>query len=152
MPRARFCTRLTTRLASANLQIDAPEWRLWINSLELRMRHGAFLEDLTEALRQAALELLHASLSPSGFEQVRAIMRLNRVLGYYLSVSGHPGSDDPWGWQLDGHHLNINCVVLRDQMVVTPSFMGAEPRVSDRQPFPEARAFDREQHYALHAH
>ncbi len=34
---------------------------------------------------------------------------------------------EPWGWQLDGHHLNINYFVLGDQVVMTPTFMGSEP-------------------------
>ena len=24
---------------------------------------------------------------------------------YYLSIFGQPGGDNPWGWQLDGHHF-----------------------------------------------
>ncbi len=31
------------------------------------------------------------------------------------------------GWQLDGHHINLHCFVLGDQMVFTPAFLGAEP-------------------------
>ncbi len=147
---------------AACLPIDAPDWRLWTNSMELRLRHGVFLESLTELQRGAALELLRASLSDDGFERVSTVMRLNRVLGeitgdttilnewrYYLSIFGRPGPDQPWGWQLDGHHLNVNCFVLRDQLVLTPCFMGAEPRISDRQPYPQARAFDREQQGGL---
>ncbi len=40
---------------------------------------------------------------------------------------GEPSADKPWGWQLDGHHLNINYFVLGDQVVMTPAFMGSEP-------------------------
>ena len=122
------------------------------------MRHGWFLEELDQAGRDAALQLLRASLSAGGFEQVRNLMYLNRTLGeitgdttilnewrYYLTVFGQPQPDEPWGWQIDGHHLNMNCFVLRDQLVLTPCFMGAEPRIADRPPFAEARAFDREQ-------
>jgi len=39
---------------------------------------------------------------------------------YWLSVMGTPSADEPWGWQLDGHHLIINCFILKDQMVLTP--------------------------------
>jgi hypothetical protein len=142
----------------ASYAVDAPEWRLWVNSMELRMRHGWFLEDLDRAQREAALQLLRASLSLGGFEQVRNLMYLNRTLGeitgdttilnewrYYLTVFGQPQPDEPWGWQIDGHHLNMNCFVLGDQLVLTPCFMGAEPRIADRPPFAGARAFDREQ-------
>jgi len=40
---------------------------------------------------------------------------------------GFPSASEPWGWQIDGHHLIVNCFVLGDQMVLTPNFMGSEP-------------------------
>ena len=42
--------------------------------------------------------------------------------------SVRPGSGEPWGWQIDGHHLCINTVVFDGRIVMTPTFMGAEPR------------------------
>ena len=46
---------------------------------------------------------------------------------YFVSIFSTPSADQPWGWQLDGHHLNINCLVLGEDMVLTPTFMGSEP-------------------------
>ncbi len=43
---------------------------------------------------------------------------------------GTPSAQEPWGWQLDGHHLIINYFVLGDQVVMTPSFWGSEPSVA----------------------
>jgi hypothetical protein len=40
---------------------------------------------------------------------------------------GDPSGTEPWGWQLDGHHLIINYFVLGDQVVMTPLFVGSEP-------------------------
>jgi hypothetical protein len=40
---------------------------------------------------------------------------------------GEPSDTQPWGWQLDGHHLILNYFILRDQVVMTPAFMGSEP-------------------------
>jgi Protein of unknown function (DUF3500) len=67
-------------------------------------------------------------------------MRLNHTIGeitgswteygewvYFLSLFGRPSEDEPWGWQIDGHHLIVNCFVLGDQVVLTPLFMGSEP-------------------------
>ena len=66
-------------------------------------------------------------------------MRLNQLLAdvsgspdefgewaYFVSVFGEPG-DDPWAWQIDGHHISVNCTVIGDQLVMTPMFMGSEP-------------------------
>src|SRR5919199_662126 len=46
---------------------------------------------------------------------------------YWLSVFGEPSASQPWGGQIDGHHLILNCFVLGDQVVMTPQFMGSEP-------------------------
>ena len=71
-------------------------------------------------------------------------MRLNETLGelnadnfveygewkYWISIMGEPSATGPWGWQLDGHHLNLNYFVLGDQVVMTPAFWGSEPAVA----------------------
>src|SRR5262249_24997587 len=44
---------------------------------------------------------------------------------------GEPSEHEPWGWQIDGHHLIVNCFVLGDQVVITPVFMGSEPVVAE---------------------
>ena len=43
---------------------------------------------------------------------------------------GEPSAKDPWGWQVDGHHLIINYFVLGDQVVMTPTFVGSEPVIA----------------------
>jgi hypothetical protein len=98
------------------------------------------LETLDAAPRQLGTDLLGSTLSGRGFLQARNIMRINGLLAeitgrpdeygewpYFVSVFGTPSADQPWGWQLDGHHLNVNCFVLGHQMVLTPTFMGSEP-------------------------
>ncbi len=63
-------------------------------------------------------------------ELVRVITGSDEEYGewlYWLSLLGTPSADEPWGWQLDGHHLIVNCFVLGDQVVMTPLFMGSEP-------------------------
>ena len=130
----------STQRKAVSFPIDADEFRNWCNVHIYLMRHGLLLDDLAERPRQAALELLRASLSARGFDDVRDVMRFNEVLAeitgsldeygewlYFLSIFGTPSDDEPWGWQLDGHHLNLHCFVLGDQMVMTPAFLGAEP-------------------------
>jgi hypothetical protein len=121
--------------------LEASEWRQWSNIHPFLMRHGQTLEELTGAQRAAALELVRASLSGSGYSLARNIMRLNEYIGeicggrweeygewlYWISIFGSPSPTEPWGWQIDGHHLIVNCFVLGDQIVMTPTFMGSEP-------------------------
>ena len=49
---------------------------------------------------------------------------------YFFTVMGRPSATEPWGWQIDGHHLVVNYFVLGDQVVMTPVFMGGEPVVA----------------------
>ena len=128
--------------ARTTFPVDDIEWRKW-NNVHRYDRQGVSLAELTEAQRDAALGLLRAGLSPSGVEKAQAVMRLNGHLGeltgrpeeygegaYFLTVMGDPSLSEPWGWQLDGHHLNLNYFVLGDQVVMTPAFMGSEPVVA----------------------
>lgn len=130
----------TAQRAKVMLDTEADERRLWFNVHPNFFRHGLMLEDLAPAQRAAALRLLEATLSARGFAQARDIMRLNDLLievtgkradygewPYFVTLFGMPSADAPWGWQIDGHHLNLNFFVLGDQLVFTPSFMGSEP-------------------------
>ena len=114
---------------------------MWINVHMNHFRHGLLLEDLAPPVRQLALGILRATLSARGYHQARSIMRLNELLAeltgdheafgewpYFLSIFGTPSGDEPWGWQIDGHHLCVNTVVFDGRIVMTPAFMGAEPR------------------------
>jgi hypothetical protein len=120
------------------------------------------LDQMSPSQREAARELLRVSLSVRGFETARNVMKLNEVLGEitgnweffgewlnFLCIFGTPSMDEPWGWQIDGHHLNLNDFVLKDQVVMTPAFWGAEPAIADRGPYAGLREFDAEQRNRL---
>ena len=120
--------------------IDSDQWRKWSNIHPTLMRHGTPLFDMSDVQRDHAFALLRESLSQRGFEEALDIMHLNETVQemtgrlaeygedlYWLSIMGTPSAMEPWGWQWDGHHLIINYFVLGDQVVVTPTFLGAEP-------------------------
>ncbi|MGH7930789.1 MAG: DUF3500 domain-containing protein, partial [Candidatus Binatia bacterium] len=120
--------------------VDATEWRQWSNIHPTLMRHGTPLFEMSDAQRDRAFALLRESLSNAGFEEALDVMHLNESVMemtgkldeygedlYWLSIMGEPSASAPWGWQWDGHHLIINYFILGDQVVVTPSFLGAEP-------------------------
>jgi hypothetical protein len=128
----------------ASFEIDSDAWRRWWNIHPYLMRHGVQLEDLADQQREAALRLLEETLSASGFRTARDVLRLNHTVGeitgswteygewvYFISLFGQPSANEPWGWQIDGHHLIVNCFVLGDQVVVTPMFLGSEPVVAE---------------------
>ena len=68
---------------------------------------------------------------------------------YFMTISGTPSATEPWGWQLDGHHININCFILGDQVVLTPTMLGAEPVYGNRAPYLGIREFAAEEHAGL---
>ena len=142
--------------------VDADEWRAWCNVHIFLFRHGLLLEDLAAEPRAAAVELLRASLSARGFGDVRDVMRVNEVLReitgsddqygewmFFLSIFGVPSTTEPWGWQVDGHHLNLHCFVLGDQIVLTPAFLGAEPCHVTSGPHAGLRVFGAEERRGL---
>ncbi|WP_051777014.1 DUF3500 domain-containing protein [Pseudorhizobium pelagicum] len=119
--------------------VDHSEWRNWANVHRFE-RQGVSLREMTSTQRESAYNLLKASLSARGYATTRDIMKLNHHLAelvsnfdeygehlYWFTLMGQPSHSEPWGWQIDGHHLIVNYFVLGDQVVMTPTFMGSEP-------------------------
>lgn len=125
--------------------VDAPEWRRWSNvDNGIYVRQGVSLEEMTDDQKAAAWGLLQSSLSPQGLALSRNIMKTDQTLlelnedtlsfgeeKYFFTMMGLPSPEEPWGWQLDGHHLVINYFVLGDQVVMSPVFLGGEPVVTE---------------------
>jgi hypothetical protein len=128
---------------SYRYSLDAREWRAWSNPEFVIHEVGLRLEDLSKAKVDAILRLIQASLSPEGYELLSELMDLNGFLGeltdlptimssrsYWTALYGTPSADEPWGWQLFGHHIAINFVSVGGRQVIAPLFLGAEPAVS----------------------
>ncbi len=161
-----FLAALTVEQRSRVMfSVDAPEWRQWSN-MSAYARQGIGFDEMTAGQREQAFRLMRAALSAKGFKLSRDIMRLNETLGeltarpdrysewfYWLTVMGAPSESEPWGWQVDGHHLVINYFVLGNQVVMSPVFMGSEPVFAESGIFKGTRVLgtEREQAYALYA-
>lgn len=148
----------TAERETAQFPPDSEAWRAWSNIHPYLMRHGVCLNDLGETQRAAALALVRETLSASGFTTARNVMKLNEHIReltgrseeygewyYWLSIFGTPSEDQPWGWQIDGHHLIINCFALGDQIVLTPNFMGSEPVFAASGHYAGTRVFEDEE-------
>jgi len=142
--------------------IDSQLWRHWQNTEIYVEHHGLRLDDADASLRAATMAVLRASLSGKGYDVTRGVMKLNRFLGdlvggpdvlgewaYIFCLFGEPSESEPWGWQLFGHHLSLNCLVIGRQMVLTPCFFGAEPNYADTGPFAGTRLFEDEERAGL---
>ena len=147
---------------AASFDVDSIAWRQWSNIHPFLMRHGAFLDSLMPTQRDNAMTLLKESLSPKGYQTARDIMRLNETILeltgkteeygewlYWMSLMGTPSSDEPWGWQIDGHHLIINYFMVNGRAVMSPVFMGSEPIDADAGKYKGTRVFHDEEHLGL---
>ncbi|MER5437435.1 DUF3500 domain-containing protein [Streptomyces sp. NPDC002790] len=134
--------------------VDAVEWQTWSNPEFLQFDTGLRLEFQPPEVRDAALALIRASLSPEGYEEVRTMMRINGFLGevvglenilgefsYNFALYGTPDERAPWGWQLFGHHCAVNYLVVEGRSTIGPAFLGAEPNLIDAGPHAGANAF-----------
>jgi hypothetical protein len=148
--------------ARALFGLESDAWRRWSNIHPFLMRHGVCLDEMSPAQREAALALVRESLSVQGFQTARDVMRLNELVLaitgshaeygewlYWMSIMGTPDADGPWGWQIDGHHLIVNCFVLADQVVMTPMFLGSEPVAASEGPYAGTRVFRAEEQGGL---
>ena len=137
--------------------VNDPEWRKWMNQ-HFYVRNGIGFYEMSEAQRQAAFNLMRASLSAEGLKLSQDIMKLNHTLAeinndfqqygewlYWITVMGNPSDKEPWGWQVDGHHLIINYFVLGDQVVMTPFFVGSEPVTAETGKYKGTSILQREQ-------
>jgi Protein of unknown function (DUF3500) len=160
-----FLAALTPKQRKAAcFSIEEEVWRSWSNVHPWLMRHGVCLAELDCSQREHALALSREAMSVTGYRTARDIMRLNEhvleITGkaeeysewfYWISIFGTPSPEQPWGWQIDGHHLNVNCFVLGDQLVLTPGFMGSEPVLARSGKYAGTRVFaaEEEQGFAL---
>lgn len=149
--------------ARAVQPVDSDNWRRWQNTEIFVEKHGLRLEFLSAAQREGVLAVVKASLSDRGYGNAVAAMQLNAFLGsligapgvlgehsYNFCLYGTPSTTDPWGWQLWGHHLGISCMVIGGQMVLTPSFLGAEISYADEGPYKGLTLFQDEERLGLH--
>ncbi|HYE17343.1 MAG TPA: DUF3500 domain-containing protein [Tepidisphaeraceae bacterium] len=147
--------------AKTTFKVDDDEWRKWMNQ-HFYVRQGVSFAEMTPRQREAAFAMLGEGLSAKGLKLTRDVMRLNETLAelknnfeeygegrYWLTVMGTPSEKEPWGFQLDGHHLIVNYFVLGDQVVMTPSFWGSEPTVATAGKHKGIRILDDEQDKAL---
>jgi len=127
--------------------VDAVEWQTWANPEFMQFDTGLRLDLQPRDVREKALALVRASLSPEGYELTHAMMRINGFLGelvdlptvlnefsYNIALYGRPDLVAPWGWQLFGHHCAVNCLVVEGRMLLSPVFLGAEPDEIDAGP------------------
>ena len=152
----------SSQIRQACFDIDSKNWRNWQNTEIYLENHGLRLENLDTSVRDSVLNVIRLSLSERGYSKTRDIMKLNEFLGqlvggegvlgewsYIFCLFGEPSVRSPWGWQLFGHHLALNCVFIEGQVIISPTFMGAEPNFADKGKYKGLRVFRDEERMGL---
>jgi len=150
------------QLRASSFDIISKQWRNWQNTEIYLEDSGLRLAEISKSVRDAILEVMRVCLSQKGYQKTRNVMRLNGFLGdlvggpdifgeftYIFNLFGTPSTTEPWGWQMFGHHLCLNCLILADQMTITPTFMGGEPCNVDEGPHKGLSIFDDEERCGL---
>lgn len=143
--------------------IKDQEWRKWCNvDNGIYDRQGVSLKEMDKSQKKSAFDLIQVSLSAKGLQLSKDIMKTDQTLKelnngsndydeelYFFTIMGDPSLTEPWGWQLDGHHLVINYFVLGDQVVMSPVFMGGEPIITTTGKYKGNTLFQDEQNLGL---
>lgn len=110
-------------------------------------RNGLKLGQLTAVQQKAALDLVGAALSRTGYQKVMNIVNAEETFArssvethaaehnpasfgrdeYYIAILGTPSPAQPWMIQFGGHHLGINITLAGKENALTPSHTGAQP-------------------------
>jgi len=109
-------------------------------------RKGISMNELNDAQRDAAFDLLKTSLSEETVKKIHSIMLLDNVLKelehrkpedhyrdpgkYFLTIFGIPSAKTIWGWRFEGHHVAFHFSANKKELVAgTPSFLGSNPAI-----------------------
>ncbi len=111
--------------------------------IPMESRKGLPLREMNDTQRTAAMGLMAAILSESGFRRAVDIMAYEAILlelegpaqakrrdyrKFYFSIYGNPEPNAPWGVSIEGHHLSVNMTYEGDKLVdSTPQFFGVNP-------------------------
>jgi hypothetical protein len=151
------------QLAKTLYDSNSKEWQRWANvDNGIYKRKGVSIKEMSQEQRKLAFQLMQKSLSAKGLKLSKDIMKTDQTLRelnngnprydeelYFFTIMGEPSTTQPWGWQIDGHHLAINYFILGDQVVMTPTFMGGEPIITTSGKYNGNTLFQDEQNTGL---
>jgi len=127
----------------ALLSLTDPERRLWTNLPAANDAGGLRLGDLDREQLAAASALLAELFSEQGYRKIVHVLLGDDVLWEQegrrrgglgvaetrVALFGEPSATEPWGFQIDGHHVGMNVALHGDDVTHSPSFIGAQPDV-----------------------
>lgn len=133
--------------AEAMYAFDDPKRPNWSNlPAEMSRRNGVRIGDLDAAQQAAMHNFLTTALSPKGYDMAMGVVGAEDALrealwarilrwssdNYFLAFFGEPALGSAWGWQFGGHHLGVNVSVVGGRSYLSPTFVGIDPAVYER--------------------
>lgn len=124
------------------LPVNTPERSKWSNLPPSLDYGGIRMADMSDEQLQLAVRFMGVCVSPQGFNKIKGAMLGDDMLvtdqtkergllfgadNFWFFIFGDPDPNGNWGWQIDGHHLGMNMTFFRDQITLSPSFIGAQP-------------------------
>ena len=110
-----------------------------------REREGLQIRHMDANQRKAAHALLKVVLSEAGYGKATKIMELESLLAelqkgksgplrdaerYYFAIFGQPTADGRWGLSVEGHHLSLNFVIDKGNVISSsPTALCANPAI-----------------------
>ena len=126
------------KLVSNSLR-DA-EREKWTNLPQRSGNGGLPLGKCNEAQMKAFCDMLANLLSEQGYEKMCEVMLADDQLltdgkpragfgteDFFVVLFGKPSPTQPWGFQLDGHHLGLNLSIEGEKVTFAPSHIGMQP-------------------------
>ncbi len=120
--------------------LDTEERREWTNLPARPDADGLRLGLMNDSQVKLACELMASLFSEQGYRKMCNIMladdqllrggRARQGFGteeFSIVIFGEPSATEPWGFQLDGHHVGVNVSVTGEDMTMSPSFIGTQP-------------------------
>ncbi len=111
-----------------------------------RERKGITFNEMNDAQKKAAINLMKTCMSEQAFQKTQEIMQLDIILkeiekrkpddhfrdpgNYHISIFGIPSPTTIWGWRFEGHHVSFNFSMDKQKIVAgTPGFLGSNPAI-----------------------
>lgn len=128
----------------AQLSFEDTQQRVGWHFIPKDERKGLQIRQMNKEQREAAQGLLRSCLSKIGYEKATQIIALEALLKelekdkagaplrdterYYFTVFGQPTEQSRWGLSIEGHHLSLNFVVDKNEVVSsTPTLFASNP-------------------------
>ncbi len=153
--RAKAVWPFDDRAEAERLFAETERRRKWhyLNSIPsvYQRQEGLAFRDMNAEQRVLGHKFVRCGLSSQGYQKVANIMigedvgwetlpdqgikdslSMGTIGGsgaYWLALFGEPSEDEPWQWQLEGHHLTVNFTIVGDDVEVSPAFFGSRPTV-----------------------